>query len=155
MAQPNYVDIYEHWRRRLPSFSEPTAESRLFGPPGQATLMASIASLLFGFSMGSVHGGKTAGLRFRAEHTHKLPKSTKGWYFYHKRKNYYVMKHGIQEGVKLGGRLTFWTTAYFTAEASVDYLRGGRRDFVSSTTAALGMTGVFSLISMAPWTLRK
>ena len=77
-----------------------------------------------GFFLGAAHGGSSAGLRFRAENTHRLPTTQVGWYLYHKSKNYHVMLGGIKEGLKMGSKLGFWAGGFFVMEEAVDRLRG-------------------------------
>lgn len=87
--------------------------------------LASFISGSTGFALGAAHGGGTSALRFRAENAHRLPTSQVGWYLYHKSKNYNVMLGAIREGFKMGSKLGFWTSAFFTMEEAVDRLRGG------------------------------
>lgn len=115
---------------------------------------ACIGSFLSGAAMGLSHGGRVAGLRFRAENAHRLPTSEKGWYFYHKSKNYHTLLGGTKEGAKMGLRLGFWVSAFVTMEQAVDQWRGGgkRKDFLSTVAAGLGTSGLFSLWSRFPLT---
>ena len=111
-------------------------------------------SVLGGFAtglfLGLSHGSQTAGLRFRAENAHRLPTTQKGWYFYHKSKNYHVMLGGFTEGLKLAPKLSLWTGSFFAIEAIVDNARGpGGEDFLSTTVATLTVSGAWSLWSMS------
>jgi hypothetical protein len=139
--------LLETSRRALPSFSDPTTNYRQFGPTGDMMAKTGTFAALTGLVIGYSRGAKMAGLRFRAEHAHKMPRDTRELYFYHRRKNYYVAKHGLQRGFGMAGRLAFWTSLFFLAEASADFLRGGRKDFVSTTTAGIGVAGLFSVAS--------
>ena len=105
------------------------------------------ASFLTGFVLGTTHGGTMSGLRFRAEHAHRLPENSAGWYLYHKSKNYHVMWGGLKEGAKMGGKISLWAGIYFSAEEAVDISRGGSKDFLSSVVASLATAGAFSLWS--------
>jgi hypothetical protein len=107
---------------------------------------------LAGIGMGLSHGGRDAGLRFRAENAHRLPTSEKGWYFYHKSKNYHTLLGGTKEGGKMGAKLALWVGAFVTMEEAVDQWRGAgkRKDFLSSMTAGLGTSGLFSLWNRFP-----
>ena len=82
-------------------------------------------------------------LRFRAENAHRLPTSTKGWYLYHKSKNYHVLLGGLKEGLKMGGKLGGWVSAFFVIEEAVDRIRG-RRDVGGSVVAGLSLGGGWS-----------
>jgi hypothetical protein len=94
-----------------------------------------------------------AGLRFRAENSHRLPHDTTGWYLYHKSKNYHIMFGGVKEGIKMAAKLGFWVGAFFAIEEAVDQWgnrwewRRGKRDALSTTIAGLSVAGVFSIWS--------
>lgn len=104
--------------------------------------------ILGGFSIGAItgatNGSQEAGLRFRAENSHRLPKSDKGWYLYHKSKNYQMMLHGIKGAFRMGSRLSFLVGGFFVVEEVVDRLRE-RQDFLSTTIAGAGIGGLHSL----------
>lgn len=87
-----------------------------------------------------------AGMRFRAENSHRFPTSQTGWYLYHKSKNYHVMLGGIKEGIKMGLKVGVWAGSFFVIENYVDGQRG-TKDFVSTAVAGLGVAGSFSLWS--------
>jgi hypothetical protein len=99
---------------RKPMTEEELAEayrnSRLSLPAALRIPLATGMSFILGWSLGTAQGSKMAGLRFRAEHAHKLPDSTTGWYMYHRSKNYHVATAGLVEGMKMGMRVSFWTT---------------------------------------------
>ncbi|BFZ59739.1 hypothetical protein YB2330_000755 [Saitoella coloradoensis] len=97
------------------------------------------------FLMGMYTGGKKTALQYLAENSHRLPKTQQGWYFYHKTKNYKVMLGGIQAGVKAAARVSGWTATYVLTEAGIDYVRGGRKDFLATTGAAVSTIGFLSL----------
>jgi hypothetical protein len=106
----------------------------------------STTAFLVGSSLGASLGGHQAGLIFRAENAHRAPTSQKGWYFYHKSKNYRVMWGGIKGGVKMGAKTAGWVVAFTVCEDAVDRLRA-RVDAVSSVVAGLAGAGAFSLWS--------
>lgn len=114
----------------------------------------SINSIRYGMSLGLAHGSKMAGLRFRAEHAHRLPTTTTGWYLYHKSKNYHLAFGGLKEGFKVGARLSVLSTAMFCAENLFDVYRG-TKDLFSTVMASLAVAGGFSFWSMFrqhhPW----
>ncbi|KAF2198245.1 hypothetical protein GQ43DRAFT_443525 [Delitschia confertaspora ATCC 74209] len=93
-------------------------------PFDQRLLLADPLAFLCGFSLGSANAGRMAALRFRAENAHRLPYTQPGWYLYHKSKNYYRMRAGIQEGMRKGTFLMAWATVFFLIEESVDVFRG-------------------------------
>ncbi|KAJ9136635.1 hypothetical protein NKR23_g9701 [Pleurostoma richardsiae] len=118
--------------------------SRLSIAPFVRIPAAAAISFSVGMALGLAQGSKMAGLRFRAEHAHKLPTSTTGWYLYHKSKNYHVAYGGIKEGLKMGCKVSFWTTAMFTIENMFDVYRGSA-DFVNTVLACVTVAGGFSL----------
>ena len=108
--------------------------------------LASGLSFVVGLLLGTAQGSKMAGLRFRAEHAHKLPETTTGWYLYHKSKNYHVAYGGIAEGIKMGGKVAFWTTAMLSIENMFDSYRG-TADVLNTVTSCVAVAGGFSLWS--------
>lgn len=107
--------------------------------------MGTATSGLIGFALGITKGGQTAQLRFRAEHAHKMPDSTTGWYLYHKTKNYHAMQGGIREGLKMGVRTSIWSFMALSLESTVDSCRGAS-DMFSTIIASLTVAGTFSLL---------
>ena len=89
---------------------------------------------LFGFISGCYEGYSKASLRYLAENSHRLPRNVKGWYFYHKRKNYYCLKDGMVEGFKYSWKISFLITGYFSFEAFLDTVRE-KRDFLNSVVS--------------------
>lgn len=111
--------------------------------PARIALGSAVAGLI-GFSLGATQGGQAAQLRFRAEHAHKMPDSTTGWYLYHKTKNYHAMQGGIREGMRMGARTGFWSFMALSLESTVDRFRGAS-DMFSTIIASLSVAGGFSL----------
>lgn len=114
-------------------------------PPARITLGTTVSAIV-GFSLGATQGGQTAQLRFRAEHAHKMPDSTAGWYLYHKSKNYHVMYGGLREGFRMAARTGVWTLMALSLESTVDRCRG-TSDLFSTIIASLTVAGAFSLWS--------
>lgn len=125
---------------------QPASQSRLSMPTPVRIPAAGLMGFSVGYTLGLIEGSRTASLRFRAEHAHKMPSSTTGWYLYHKSKNYHAMFGGLREGLKMGGRLGFWTLLAFSLESTVDRYRG-RTDLLSTVLASLSVAGGFSLWS--------
>lgn len=105
-----------------------------------------VGSFSVGMAIGSAHGTKMAAYRFRAENAHRYPTSSKGWYQYHRNKNYAVIVGGVTEGVKVGLKLGTASLAFCLFEEAVDYMRHDRRDFLSTVTAGLSLSGIYSLL---------
>ena len=102
----------------------PLYENRLSTPFSIRFPAATAAAFLTGAALGLSHGGKTAGMRFRAENSHRFPTTSTGWYLYHKSKNYHVMLGGIKEGLNMGSKIGFWAGSFFLVEEAVDQWRG-------------------------------
>lgn len=126
--------------------------SRLSIPADVRIPICSITSFGAGMTLGLLQGSQTAGLRFRAEHAHKLPTTTTGWYLYHKSKNYHVAYGGIREGLRMGAKVCFWSTAVFGIENMFDTYRG-TADFVNTVIASLTVAGAFSLWSLSAFSI--
>ncbi|KAG6008422.1 hypothetical protein E4U21_004444 [Claviceps maximensis] len=107
-------------------------------------LLGSVSSGVIGFTLGAMQGGQVAQLRFRAEHAHKMPDTTTGWYFYHKSKNYHTMQGGIREGFRMAAKTSFWSFMALGLESTVDRYRGCS-DMFSTAVATLTVAGTFSL----------
>ena len=133
----------------IPPLTDPTVSQRLSIRPIVRIPAATLTGFFTGLMLGASHGGKTAALRFRAENAHRLPVSTKGWYLYHKSKNYHMALNGIKEGLKMGSKIGFWVGGFFYLESSIDLCRGGRKDFLSTTLAGLTVAGAFSAWSLS------
>ena len=131
----------------IPPITSPTPAQRLGMAPAARASLAGSAGLAVGGVLGASHGGLAARLRFRAENAHRLPRTTRGWYFYHKSKNYHVALAGLREAARMGARLGFWGLAFSALEAQVDRARAGRKDFLSTTIAGGTVAGLFSAFS--------
>jgi len=101
-------------------------------------------SMVVGGLLGSLVGGHRAAMVFRAENSHRQPTTTKGWYFYHKSKNYRVAFGAATAAASHAARVGAWVAMFVVFEDAVDRLRG-RVDALSSVCAGLGGAGVFSL----------
>lgn len=129
-------------RDRDASIHDPSI--RLSTPVSSRLILGFVSSGTVGFVLGALHGGQIAQLRFRAEHAHKMPDTTTGWYLYHKSKNYHAMRGGISEGFRMASRTSLWTIVALGLESSVDRYRGCS-DMFSTTVATLTVAGAFSL----------
>ncbi|CAF9934427.1 MAG: hypothetical protein ALECFALPRED_005942 [Alectoria fallacina] len=127
----------------------PLYENRLSTPFIIRFPAATAGAFLTGAALGVSHGGKTAGMRFRAENSHRFPTTSAGWYLYHKSKNYHMMLGGIKEGLKMGTKVGFWAGSFFVVEEAVDELRG-TKDFLSTVVAGMTIAAGFS---GQPWNI--
>ena len=114
-SEPKLVPIYD---------PADLYESRLSIPAPLRILTATVLGFLGGFGLGFSYGGKMAGMRFRAENSHRFPTSQTGWYLYHKSKNYHIALGGIKEGLKMGTRVSLWTGSFSVVEEMTDQLWG-------------------------------
>lgn len=137
-AQPAVATVH------LPPSDPLEAHPRLSVMTPTRLLLGTISSCLVGFTLGSMQGGQMAQLRFRAEHAHKMPDTTTGWYFYHKSKNYHAMQGGLREGFRMSAKTGFWSFMALGLETTVDRYRGSS-DMFSTIVATLTVAGAFSL----------
>ena len=105
-----------------------------------------LGAALTGMFLGLSHGSTMAGMVFRAENAHRFPTTQKGWYLYHKSKNYHSMLGGLKDGLKMARKLSFLSASFFAAEAIVDGARGNK-DFASTAIAGSVVAGGFSALS--------
>ena len=125
------------------------SESRLSVPFYIRLPVATFGAFVVGAGLGVSLGGKTAGMRFRAENAHRFPTTPTGWYLYHKSKNYNIMLGGIKEAFKVGPKIGFWAGSFFLAEEAVDRWRG-KKDFLSTVVAGMTIAAGFS---GQPWSV--
>lgn len=141
--------LQDYSAEAIPPLTDPTVSQRMSIRPIFRIPTAIGTGFVVGLMLGTSHGGKTAALRFRAENAHRLPTSTKGWYLYHKSKNYHAALDGVKEGLKMGSKIGVWVGGFFYLESSIDLCRGGRKDFLSTTMAGLTVAGAFSVWSQS------
>ncbi|KAJ5933920.1 hypothetical protein N7454_006249 [Penicillium verhagenii] len=108
---------------------------------------ATMCAFVPGVILGYVHGSKKAGLLFRAENAHRFPTTSTGWFQYHKTKNYISIVGGVKDGIKMGAKLGVGALAFSLFEETVDYARHDERDFLSTVTAGLSFSGIYSLLA--------
>lgn len=122
--------------------------SRLGMDPIKRVMLAAGMSMAVGASLGLSHGSTVSGMRFRAEHAHKLPSTPTGWFMYHKSKNYTMARAGLKEGFKMGLKISIVTSSIFVIEGLYDEYRQ-TKDFINTTLASVTVAGGFSLWSMS------
>ncbi|KAK9488006.1 hypothetical protein V1527DRAFT_459102 [Lipomyces starkeyi] len=94
-----------------------------------------IATGIVTFPLGLFRGSKIGGLKYLAENSHRLPDTVQGWYFYHKQKNYIILKDGMIESFKFGVRSIAFVSTMFGIEALLDWVRG-QVDFLNTVAGA-------------------
>lgn len=131
-----------HWDKLFESDSPP----RLGIEFGKRLPYATMSAFSTGMALGYYHGSKKAGLVFRAENAHRFPTTSTGWFQYHKTKNYIGVVGGVKDGMKMGFKLGAGALAFCLFEETVDYARHDERDFLSTVTAGLSFSGIYSLL---------
>jgi hypothetical protein len=134
----------------LPVITRSPSERLSLATPERITL-AMLINACTAFASGCHQGARTSGLRFLAENSHRMPKSQKGWYIYHRYKKNKMMIGGLQAGVKRTLQWSIWPGVFLGTEAMLDDLRGGTsKDFFSTTVAGVVTGGIYSLLSKSP-----
>ena len=131
-----------HWDKLFESDSPP----RLGMDIGQRVPSVTFSGAMVGVVLGYAHASKRAGLQFRAENAHRFPTTSTGWWQYHKTKNYISIVGGVKGSFKLASRLGAGSLLFCLFEETVDYARHEKRDFLSTVTASLSLSGVYSLL---------
>lgn len=124
--------------------SKSVNSNRLSLPWFRRVSVCMLGGFAFGAILGASHGSQATGLRFRAENSHRLPKSDKGWYLYHKSKNIQMMLQGLKGGFRVGSTMSFLVGGFFVIEEAVDRFRE-QQDFVSTTIAGTSIGAFYSL----------
>ncbi|KAJ5601907.1 hypothetical protein N7510_011441 [Penicillium lagena] len=132
-----------HWHKLFDSDSPP----RLGIDVQKRIPYATMSAFSTGLALGYYHGSNKAGLRFRAENAHRFPTTSSGWFQYHKTKNYLSVVGGVKDGMKMGCKLGVGAMAFCLFEETVDYARHDERDFLSTVTAGLSFSGIYSLLA--------
>jgi hypothetical protein len=109
--------------------------------------LSTCSAFVAGLALGVSHGATKAAYRFRAENAHRFPTTSTQWYQYHKSKNYISVLGGLKDGVKMGSKLGIGSLVFCIFEETVDHARD-TRDFLSTVTAGLSFSGVYSLVGM-------
>ena len=139
---PSAVDLQSSAPQDKP-VSDPNARFGL--KPDQRLPYIAMATFGTGMGIGAFHGSQTASYRFRAENAHRFPTTNKGWFLYHKDKSNLRLVTAVKEGLKMGTKLSAGALAFGFFEETVDKARNDR-DFLSTVTAGLTFSGIFSLL---------
>ncbi|EAS33528.3 uncharacterized protein CIMG_04552 [Coccidioides immitis RS] len=131
----------------LPTFDAEQPPPQVGFKLGPNGFLASTVAFGTGIGLGFSHGSTKAAFRFRAENAHRFPTSPAGWYQYHKSKNYVSMVGGLKDGIKLGTKLSVGVMGFSFLEEIINQARHGNRDFLSTVTAGLTFSGIYSLFA--------
>ncbi|KAJ6516128.1 hypothetical protein C8R45DRAFT_959036 [Mycena sanguinolenta] len=107
-----------------------------------------LGAVLLGTVIGVNRGGRLASLRFLAENAHRTPKTQKGWYLYHKTKNYRVVLGALRGAARDGGYLGAATLGWVGLEEGLQKIGWGR---VAMSGAGVGTAGIFSGLYRLTW----
>ncbi|KAJ7095164.1 hypothetical protein B0H15DRAFT_775511 [Mycena belliarum] len=124
-----------------PSSSAPRKSYSITVPPRMYTVP--LGAALLGAVVGVSRGTRLASLRFLAENAHRTPTTQKGWYYYHKTKNYRVILGGLRGAVRDGGYLATITLGWVALETGLEAVGWGA---VAMTGAGLGTAGMFCVL---------
>ncbi|KAK2757029.1 hypothetical protein FQN54_004998 [Arachnomyces sp. PD_36] len=133
-------------RKDLRNLFEMRDPPRLGIEASSRVMTASTSAFVAGMALGAYHGTTITAFQFRAENAHRFPTSSTGWYQYHKSKNYTSVLGGLKHGVRMGGKLGAGSLMFCLFEETVDHARD-KRDFLSTVTAGLAFSGVYSLLA--------
>lgn len=120
-------------------------DERLRLDPQSRIIFGTGLAAICGLTFGTARGAQISSLRFLAENAHRLPRTKGGWYFFHKRKNYVLLRDGINQGIVLAAKYGAAAYAFFSLEAIIDRSRG-RKDFVSTTLSASSVGAAVAFI---------
>ncbi|KAJ7047595.1 hypothetical protein C8F04DRAFT_937026 [Mycena alexandri] len=99
-----------------------------------------LGAVLLGTVVGVNRGARLASLRFLAENAHRTPTTQKGWYYYHKTKNYRVILGALRGAARDGAYLGATTLAWVGIEQGFNRLGWER---VAMSGAGVGTAGLF------------
>ncbi|KAF7301471.1 Non-specific serine/threonine protein kinase [Mycena indigotica] len=98
-----------------------------------------LGAVAVGAIIGLNRGAKLASLRFLAENAHRTPTTQKGWYYYHKTKNYRVILGALRGAGRDGGYLGLVSLGWVTIEEGLERVGWGR---IAMTGAGVGTAGI-------------
>jgi hypothetical protein len=99
-----------------------------------------LGAVLLGTVIGVNRGARLASLRFLAENAHRMPRTQKGWYYYHKTKNYRIVLGALRGAARDGGYLGVATLGWVGLEEGLKKIGWGR---VAMSGAGVGTAGIF------------
>ncbi|KAJ7086658.1 hypothetical protein C8R44DRAFT_820684 [Mycena epipterygia] len=113
-----------------------------------ARLSVPLATGLLGAMIGIKRGGQLASMRFLAENAHRTPTTQKGWYLYHKTKNYRVMLGALRGAARDGAYLGAVGVGWVGLEEGLRAVGWGR---VAMSGAGVGTAGLFCALYRMAW----
>lgn len=76
-----------------------------------------------GFLIGALIRGRQTGLQFTAENWHRKPTTQRGWYLYHRNKNYNIAWGAIKGGFGHALKFGLFLGGFFGADIAIDMWR--------------------------------
>ncbi|KAJ6629222.1 hypothetical protein B0H10DRAFT_1776877 [Mycena sp. CBHHK59/15] len=133
------ADADELARRKRDAYSL-TIPPRFYTVPFGAALLGGV--------IGVNRGARLASLRFLAENAHRPPTTQRGWYYYHKTKNYRVILGGLRGAARDGAFLGGVTLGWVTLEEGLRWAGWGP---VAMGGAGVGTAGLFCVLYRLSW----
>ncbi|KAJ7774309.1 hypothetical protein DFH07DRAFT_800963 [Mycena maculata] len=107
-----------------------------------------LGAVLLGAVIGVNRGARLASLRFLAENAHRTPTTQKGWYYYHKTKNYRVILGALRGAGRDGLYLGTVTLGWVLLEEGLKRVGWGP---VAMSGAGVGTAGIFCGLYRLSW----
>lgn len=112
-------------------------------PEDRVGAFATVAAMVGG-AQGFYKALKLSSLQYLTENAHRLPQTVGGWYFYHKKKNYVMLKLGAVGAASQAVKYLVGVLAFLLLELGLDSLRG-TIDFANTT--AVGALAAYVLLA--------
>lgn len=133
-------------QKKQQEYLEYTHTQRLGLPAYPRIGLTAVTAGGYGLMAGFYQGFKIGSLKYLALNAHRLPKKKGGWYFYHKRKNYVVLREALMTGFKTMAKYGTVSAAYMGLEAYFDHIRG-QIDFLSTVGSAVILGSSYAFYS--------
>ena len=99
-------------------------ETKQVSPSTVWTMKMTLAGVSFGIVSGFWMGSRRRGLQFLAENSHRLPRTKGGWFYYHRFKNYAMIRGGTHSAVRYAGKCGGLSLLFFGSEQLAEYFVG-------------------------------
>ncbi|KAJ1529037.1 hypothetical protein HK096_009602, partial [Nowakowskiella sp. JEL0078] len=110
------------------------ASSEKLSPEIKWTTKICLGATVTGMIFGCYMAGSKRSLQFMAENAHRFPVTNRGWYFYHKHKNYEVIDAGFRGAFRQGARFAPMALLFCLNEQIFETLTG-RESFINTMGA--------------------
>ncbi|KAJ3330749.1 hypothetical protein HDU93_010106 [Gonapodya sp. JEL0774] len=109
------------------------------------------SGFLFGSFLGGFLGARARRLQFLAENAHRLPRTPRGWFMYHRERNYQVAKRAGIVGVSYGAKVAVVCGVFAGVETAIDVARDNE-DWISGGLSGLLTGALFASAARLPKT---